>query len=355
MRTRTRLITGAAATAAALTVAATATATGGPAAAPAAQAEPGALPYSQTTSVGVHNAYEKDTFPYFADALDSGAGMLELDVWTNFFGGDWRVSHSNPLGNDSNCEGAGSAEELRTGDRDQGLAGCLADIRAWHDANPDHRPVLLKIEMKDGFAANLGRGPAELDALLDEALGDAVYGPGELAAGHATLDDAVRAEGWPARDELAGRFLVHLIPGTVEEGNPFDDLWTDEEYGTHLRDLADAGELDSARAFPAVHHAEPGDPRTERYPDASLRPWFVVFDGDAATYADGIDTGWYAERNYLVVMTSAHAVEPAIDPVSPTEEEALARVAELADRHAAVVSSDWSPLPDVLATVLPHG
>ncbi|WP_232329912.1 hypothetical protein [Rhodococcus sp. BH4] len=39
--------------------------------------------FSETTSVGVHNSYEKATFPYFADALDSGASLLELDLWTN--------------------------------------------------------------------------------------------------------------------------------------------------------------------------------------------------------------------------------------------------------------------------------
>ncbi|MFJ3927451.1 hypothetical protein [Streptomyces sp. NPDC090022] len=59
------------------------------------------LPYAGSTGVGVHNAYEKSTYAYFADALDSGAALLELDVWTNFFGASWRVSHSNPVGNDT--------------------------------------------------------------------------------------------------------------------------------------------------------------------------------------------------------------------------------------------------------------
>lgn len=80
--------------------------------------------YSATTGVGVHNAYEKAKYPYFADALDSGAAMLELNVWTNAFGSGWRVSHSNPLGNDNNCENARSAAELRTNPA----------TRAWPDA-----------------------------------------------------------------------------------------------------------------------------------------------------------------------------------------------------------------------------
>ncbi|MFE5867255.1 phosphatidylinositol-specific phospholipase C domain-containing protein [Streptomyces roseifaciens] len=340
----------------ALTTAVTAalTAVTAVAAAPAGAADGPA--YSATTSVGVHNAYESAKYPYFADALDSGASLLELDVWTNGFGGrSFRVSHANPLRNANNCEGATSPAKLRTGTRNQPLAGCLADIRAWHDAHPGHRPVLLKVEMKDGFNADSGRGPAELDALLTEKLGDALYRPADLAGGRATLDEAVRAGGWPARSAMAGKFLVELIPGTVEEGNPVDRLWTDREYAQHLRDLAAAGRLRQAAAFPAVHGAVPGDPRT-RYADPSLRPWFVVFDGDAATYtAGGIDTAWYDDRHYLLVMTDAHKVPPVIDVTRPTEAQARARLALLAGAHASFTTADWYPLPQVLSTVLPRG
>ncbi|MET8178727.1 hypothetical protein [Streptomyces sp. NPDC005336] len=44
-----------------------------------AQPAAGDPSYSATTSVGVHNACEKAKYPYFADALDSGASLLELD------------------------------------------------------------------------------------------------------------------------------------------------------------------------------------------------------------------------------------------------------------------------------------
>ncbi|MFG3498836.1 phosphatidylinositol-specific phospholipase C domain-containing protein [Streptomyces sp. NPDC047928] len=321
----------------------------------AASLDPGQLAYSDSTWVGVHNAYEKAKYPYFADALDSGAGMLEIDVWTNAFGRSWRVSHSNPFGNDNNCENAATAAELRTRSRNQDLGGCLADIKAWHDAHPGHRPILLKIELKDGFQGRNGRGPAELDALLSARLGDALFRPADLVRGRADLDTAVRADGWPARSAMAGKFVVELIPGTVEEDNPADSLWTDREYATHLRDLAAAGRLREAAAFPAVHHAQAGDPRV-RYADAGIRPWFVVFDGDASAYAGGsIDTAWYDQRHYLVVMTDAHKVAPAIDGTRPTEQQARDRVGLLAGRHASVVSADWYPLPNVLASVVARG
>ncbi|MER5732757.1 phosphatidylinositol-specific phospholipase C domain-containing protein [Streptomyces sp. NPDC002138] len=326
-------------------------------AAPARTAAAGAdLPFAGSTGVGVHNAYEKAKYPYFADALDSGAAMLELDVWTNFFGSSWRVSHSNPVGNDNNCENATTPAQLRTKSRNQNLAGCLADLRSWHDAHPGHRPVVIKMELKDGFAANLGRGPADLDALLTARLGDALYRPGDLAAGHPDLDSAARAGAWPNRSALAGKFLIELIPGTVEEGNPADTLWTDREYATYLRTLAAGGRLGQAAAFPAVHGAGAGDPRV-RYADAGLRGWFVVFDGDASAYtAAAVDTGWYDRNHYLLIATDAQGVAPAIDGVNPTEAQARERVALLAGRyHASVVSADWYPLPGVLASVVPRG
>ncbi|MER0244607.1 phosphatidylinositol-specific phospholipase C domain-containing protein [Streptomyces sp. HSW2009] len=312
--------------------------------------------YAATTSVGVHNAYEKSSYPRLADALDSGAALLELDVWTNAFGPGWRVSHSNPLGNDNNCTGAASAADLRTGQRtDRDLPGCLADLRAWHDAHPGHRPVLIKVELKDGFYDKRDRGPDEFDALLDRTLGDALFRPADLTGDHATADAAVREQGWPTRSALAGKFLVELIPGTVEENNPLDKLWTDREYATHLRDLAARDELPRATAFPAVHGASAGDPR-ERYADATIRPWFVLFDGDAASYVrQNIDTAWYDRNHYLLVMTDAHKVPPAIDGTSPTPEQARTRVGELATRHASFATADWYALPDVLAAVLPRG
>ncbi|ASO21291.1 hypothetical protein FHR81_002261 [Actinoalloteichus hoggarensis] len=332
----------AALTLAALTAAATTTVS--TAASAAAETAPDApLAFTSSTSVGLHNAYEKSGFPYLADVLDSGAALVELDVWTDELSGRWRVNHGL-FGMSNNCVGATDPAELRTGSRDQDLLGCLTDLRTWREVNPDHRPIVLKVEMKDGFYDRGGMGPAAFDALVADRLGDAVFTPADLlahAGGAATLDEAVTAAGWPSRDALAGRVLIELIPGTFEQGNPFDTLWTDEEYSRHLRDLAAAGEISRAQAFPSVLGAQAGDPR-ERYEDESLRPWFVVYDGSAAAYVTGgIDTEWYRERNYLLIMTAAHEVAPAIDAVAPDEQAALDRVALLAAANASIVTSDW--------------
>ncbi|MGW6917530.1 phosphatidylinositol-specific phospholipase C domain-containing protein [Kitasatospora sp. NPDC054939] len=326
---------------------------------PATAAGPGELPFGSATTVGLHNAYERGAFPYLARALDTGTGMIELDAWTNTVTKEWKVSHSNPLGNSNNCTEASTPDRLYTGGTDKNLEHCLDDVRVWLGAHPASGPLVVKLELKGGFAANRGMGPAQLDALIAARLGDRVFRPGDLLAkpgggAYATLDEAARAGNWPSRAALAGRVLVYVIPGSFEEQNPFDTLHTDVEYGRHLRDLAAAGRIDRAQVFPAVHGAAAGDPRG-RYGDASIRPWFTVFDGDASAYLNGVDTAWYHARHYLLVMTDAHNVAPAISATDPTAEQARQRTAQLAGRHASVVSSDWRSLPAVQSLVLPRG
>lgn len=317
-----------------------------------AAAAPGTL--SGTTTVGVHNTYEQSAYPYLAQALDAGAALLELDVWPNIITREWKVSHGDPLGNDNNCVAAGSPADLYTGGRNKNLEHCLDDIRVWLTAHPGAGPIVLKLEMKTGFSDRTGLGPDELDATIRAHLGDAVFRPADLLGGHSTLDDAARADSWPSMEALRGRVIIEAIPGTVEESNPTDSLWTDVEIARRLRSLREQGRFGEAQVFPAVHRAQAGDPRS-RYSDAGLRPWFVVFDGDAATYVRDVDTSFYDTGHYLLVMTDAHAVAPAIDPRTPTVAEATTRVAELAAAHASVVTSDWTGLPDVLRLRLPRG
>jgi hypothetical protein len=306
------------------------------------------------TTVGVHNTYNPDTYPYLASGLDSGTGLVELDVWSDIATQEWKVSHSNPLGNGNNCVNATAPADLYTGGKNKDLESCLDDIRVWLGAHPGHPVLMLKIELKAGFDANAGMGPARLDTAIRGHLGSLVYRPADLLAGHASLDAAARANAWPQRGALAGRVIVEIIPGSFEESNPFDSLWTDVEYARYLKGLAAAGQIGQAEVFPSVHNAQTGDPRT-RYSDTTLRPWFVVFDGDAATYVANVDTSWYDTNHYLLVMTDAQNVPPPIDDSHPTVDQARARVAELAARHASVVSSDWATLTTVLPEVLPRG
>jgi hypothetical protein len=309
--------------------------------------------FSQTTTVGLHNTYDPATFPYLAQALDEHPGLIELDVWDDIFTREWKVSHDNPLGNSNNCVAASSAAQLYSGGVNKNLEYCLDDIRIWLAAHPDTGPLMLKLELKAGFSSRTGLGPAQLDSAIATHLGSAVFKPSNLLGGYSSLDAAARANAWPTRAQLAGKVVIEIIPGTAEENNPTDTLWTDVEYAQYLKGLAAAGTLSRAQIFPSVHNAQAGDPRT-RYGDASLRPWFVVFDGDATQYVTGgIDTSWYNTNHYLLIMTDAQNVPPAVSAGDAAA--AQARVAALAAAHASVASADWSDMPQVVGLIDDRG
>jgi hypothetical protein len=306
------------------------------------------------TVAGIHNTYNRADFSYLAQALDAGASMIELDAWDEFITDEWKVSHTSPTSNDNNCVNASTPADLYTGGANKDLESCLDDVRVWLGAHPTKGPIFIKVELKAGFQNNYGMGPAAFDATVGAHLGNRLFRPADLLGDHATLDAAAKADAWPSRSALAGKAIVYVIPGTVELGNPTDTLHTDVEYATYLKNLKAAGNIQAATTFPAVLGALQGDPRAQ-YTDASIRPWFVVFDGDAATYVKGIDTSWYDTNHYLLTMTDAHLVPPALDDTNPPVSDAKDRVALLAHDHASVVSSDWYGLPSVLSLVLARG
>lgn len=313
------------------------------------------LTLAQQTVTGVHNTYNPADYPFLAQALDAGTGMIELDTWTDVFTQEWKVSHDSPTSNNNNCVNASKPADLYTGGANKDLGSCLDDVRVWLAAHPNAGPLFIKVEMKNGFEANLGMGPSQFDSVVSAHLGSALYRPANLLGGSfGTLDAAAKANAWPTRAQLAGKAIVYVIPGTVELANPFDHLHTDVEYATYLKNLAAAGNVGQATTFPCVLGAASGDPRAQ-YGDTTIRPWFVFFDGDAATYAGGIDTSFYDTNHYILTMTDAQNVPPALDDTNPPVAAAQARVALLATDHASVVSNDWSGLPAVLAEVLPRG
>lgn len=292
-----------------------------------------------STSVGVHNSYTQAAAPYLVDVLDRAPGMIEIDVWTNFFfSRDFQVGHEP--GNGNNCTNATSYEQLRSGTRNQNLAGCLRNIKLWHDHNPTHAPVVLKVEFKNGLDGRAGFGAERFDQLLATTIGAAnVFGPNNLKGAHATLDAAAQAGAWPSRAALAGKFIVLAEVGTFEAQNPFDNYDTDLEFADRLIAANGGGALGGALTFPAINGASQSDPRTGDRGGARA-PWFVAFDGNAGAYTS-YPGGPYLGGKYLVVMTDAHNVAPAIDGRTPAVADAQARVRLLADKGATIVSSDW--------------
>jgi hypothetical protein len=317
-------------------------------------------PLAGVTGVGIHNTYADTTdYPYLADALDTGASLIELDTWADFVTGEWKVSHDNPLGNNNNCVQATSSSDLYAGSANKDLNSCLDDIRIWMQAHPTHGPVMVKIEMKDGFLGGLNA--TEFDSYVKAHLGSTLYSPANLLTKsdgtlYPNLDAAAQADNWPAYGSLQGKVIVEMIPGTVEQAVEPSSTWVDVVYAQHLLDLYNSGNIANAAVFPSVLGAQSGDPRA-RYSNTALRPWFVVFDGDAATWVNDVNTQWYDTNHYLAVVTDAENVSPALSDTAPSLADAQARVAELAADGASFVSTDWNTAPAnaVLSEVLTRG
>ena len=108
------------------------------------------------------------------------------------------------------------------------FVACLAQVKAWSDANPSHVPIMILVEAKQGavidaadipiagltFTEAPAIGPAELDALDAEIL--SVMGtaklirPDDVRGGAATLEEAVVTTGWPTLGESRGKVLFMM-------------------------------------------------------------------------------------------------------------------------------------------------
>lgn len=97
---------------------------------------------------------------------------------------------------------------------------CLEEIKAWSDANPDHVPILIMFNAKEGGSAYPGVTPAldftteayrALDAeTLSVFPADRIIKPDDVRAGADTLRDAVLAGGWPDLDAARGKVFFAL-------------------------------------------------------------------------------------------------------------------------------------------------
>lgn len=97
---------------------------------------------------------------------------------------------------------------------------CLEEIKAWSDANPDHVPILIMFNAKEGGSAYPGVTPAldftreayrALDAeTLSVFPADRIIKPDDVRGDFDTLREAVLAGNWPALDNARGKVFFAL-------------------------------------------------------------------------------------------------------------------------------------------------
>ncbi|GAB5499938.1 MAG: phosphatidylinositol-specific phospholipase C1-like protein [Pseudohongiellaceae bacterium] len=134
-------------------------------------------------------------------------GALPYDA-TQMHDPGFKVLHSQDIDVRSNC---------------MTWIACLEEIKAWSDANPEHVPLLIMFNAKEGGSAYPGVTPA-LDftarayrALDAETLSvfppERIIKPDDVRGSAVTLREAVLAGGWPALDDARGKVFFALDEG----------------------------------------------------------------------------------------------------------------------------------------------
>ncbi len=212
-----------------------------------------ALPMNAIQVVGTHNSYkmaiapgelatirqanarEADAIDYshppLDQQLDAGARQLEIDIVYDPDGGHYAA----PLG--FRMAGKAAVPYDFAPLRQPGLKvlheasvdyrsvcplfrGCLSDIRAWSTAHPEHVPLLVILNLKEGGlnlpgatkaplfdAKGMDAIDAEIRAVFPEA---ALITPDQVQGRHATLREAVAKGGWPSLKAARGRVMFAL-------------------------------------------------------------------------------------------------------------------------------------------------
>jgi len=97
------------------------------------------------------------------------------------------------------------------------LQNCLAELKKWSDANPDHVPVFITLEPKDDdsfLGTKAEKFTTELfdalDAELRKGLGNKLITPDMVRGKYKTLEEAVLNNNWPTLKKAKGKFLFIL-------------------------------------------------------------------------------------------------------------------------------------------------
>jgi len=212
-----------------------------------------ALPMNAIQVIGTHNSYkmaiapnemamirgasprEADGLDYshppLAQQLDAGARQLEIDVAYDPDTG----AYAAPLG--FKMAGKDAVPYDFAPLKQPGLkvlhepsvdyrsvcplfVGCLKDIRAWSKAHPDHVPLLVIMNLKEGGIALPGaikapvfdaRAMDQIDAEIRAVFPEAeLITPDQVQGKRPTLREAVAAGGWPTLKAARGRVMFAL-------------------------------------------------------------------------------------------------------------------------------------------------
>lgn len=227
---------------------------------------------NQIQVIGTHNSYHVGISPNEAKALqmknpqvfagldyshppltvqfNHGVRQIELDVYADTKGGryahpkgpSWTAAAGLPADPDFDPKGimmkpgfkVMHVQDLDYRSSCQPFIACLQEVRTWSKAHPQHVPIFILIETKQGRPKNTNFTepepftPAVFDALDAEIRSvfppDEMITPDDVRGNYDTLNQAVLAGNWPTLASARGKviFLMDQRPVTPVylEGHP---------------------------------------------------------------------------------------------------------------------------------------
>jgi hypothetical protein len=172
-----------------------------------------------------------------AEQLDAGARQLEIDVVADPRGGLY-AKPLTALGHGTILPPSIAAALARPGfkvlhmpDIDfrsscPTFVACLNEVKAWSRLHPDHVPILILLNAKDGQASlPAGVIPLPFDEKAFDALDAEIRSvfddgqlitPDQVRGQRATLREAVLADGWPSLSAARGKVFFALDEGPAK-------------------------------------------------------------------------------------------------------------------------------------------
>ena len=209
--------------------------------APAGGAAGTDLRLNQMQVIGTHNSYHVEpdagTIQFYVDSgfpeaielayshaplpqqlAEQGVRQMELDVFADPTGTLWRPTGRSGFK-------VFHIEQIDMGATCEVLVDCLAQIKAWSDANPLHLPIAVLLEVKDAADFPVPPDPEPITPALLHDLDDEIRSvlppeqlltPDDVRGARATLEEAVLTDGWPRIDDVRGR-VMFLLDGRRDQ------------------------------------------------------------------------------------------------------------------------------------------
>ena len=192
--------------------------------------DPALLQMLQQTSEELANGIDYSHISII-DQLDMGLSNLEIDIYADAEGGkyahpkglDW-VKNQAAYDPERQMMEPGfkilHIQEIDFRSHYLTLKSCLRDLRKWSEQHPDHNPVFITMNAKDGEIKRPGfTVPEKFTAEVFNELDRVVLGemgeenlitPDQVRGSYGTLEEAVLKQNWPKLWEARGKFIFIL-------------------------------------------------------------------------------------------------------------------------------------------------